>query len=136
MLLNLEGFKYATSLNLNMSYYHIRLIKEASNLCNIILPWGKYKYECPPMGVYNLLDIFQEKTNEIFQWIEFIRTYIDDLLTIRKGDWYDHLNKLELLTEKIRVNGLKCNIEKSFFWTDQYKLSGFLGDTDRDPTST
>ena len=27
MLLNLEGFQYATSLNLNIGYYHIRLSK-------------------------------------------------------------------------------------------------------------
>ena len=39
MLFKLEGCKYATPLDLNMSYYHIIIIKEASNLCNIILPW-------------------------------------------------------------------------------------------------
>ena len=42
MLLKLEGFKYTTSLDLNMGYYHIRLSDQASNLCTIILPWGKY----------------------------------------------------------------------------------------------
>ena len=41
MLLNLEGFQYATSLDLNMGYYHILLSEQASNLCTIILPWGK-----------------------------------------------------------------------------------------------
>ena len=76
-------FQYYTSLNLNMSYYHIRLIKEASNLCTIILPW-----------VCDFPDIFQEKTNGIFNGIEFISTNIHDLLTITKGDWYYHSNKL------------------------------------------
>ena len=41
MLLNLEGSQYATSLNLNMVYYHIRLINKAINLSNVILPCGK-----------------------------------------------------------------------------------------------
>ena len=41
MLLNLEGFQYATSLDLNLFYYHIRLSNQASNLCTIILSWGK-----------------------------------------------------------------------------------------------
>ena len=45
MLLTLEGFQYATSLDKNMVYYHIRLSKSASNLCTIILPWDKYCYE-------------------------------------------------------------------------------------------
>ena len=41
ILLKLEGFKYATSLDLDMEYYHIRLSENTSNLCTIILPWGK-----------------------------------------------------------------------------------------------
>ena len=38
ILLNLEVFQYAISLDLNMGYDHIRLSEEASNLCTIILP--------------------------------------------------------------------------------------------------
>ena len=41
ILLNLEGFQYATSLDLNMGYYNIRLNEHASNMCTFILPWGK-----------------------------------------------------------------------------------------------
>ena len=41
MSLELEGFQYATSLDLKMGYYNIRISKKASNLCTIILPWGK-----------------------------------------------------------------------------------------------
>ena len=36
MILNLEGFKYTMSLDLNMGYYHIRLITNVSNICTII----------------------------------------------------------------------------------------------------
>ena len=63
MLLNLEGSKYDTSLDLNMGYYYIILSKQASNLCAIILLWGKYKYKRLPMGVSNSPDIFQDKMN-------------------------------------------------------------------------
>ena len=37
MLLKLEGFKYDKSFDLNMGHYHIRLSKNASNLCKIII---------------------------------------------------------------------------------------------------
>ena len=53
MLLKLEGFQYAMSLDLNMGYYHIRLSKNESKLCTIILQWGKYRYNRIPMGVAN-----------------------------------------------------------------------------------
>ena len=51
MLLKLEGFQYAKSLDLNIGYDHIQLRDNVSNLCKIILPWGKYCYKRQPMGV-------------------------------------------------------------------------------------
>ena len=40
LLLKLEGFQYATLLDLNMGYYHIELDPESSRLCTIVLPCG------------------------------------------------------------------------------------------------
>ena len=59
LLLKLEGFQYATSLNLNMGYYHICPSKKTSNLCTTILPWRKYFYKRILIGVANSPDIFQ-----------------------------------------------------------------------------
>ena len=39
VLQELEGFTYATALDLNISYYTIRLDPDASKMCTIILPW-------------------------------------------------------------------------------------------------
>ena len=74
MILNFEGFQYATSLDLNMGYYHISLRKQASNICTIILPWGKYRYKSLPMGVSNSPKYFQGKNNDMFHGFEFIRS--------------------------------------------------------------
>ena len=60
MLLKLEGFKYVTSLDLNMGYYHIKLSPNSKQLCTIVLPWGKYKYQRLPMGLCNSPDISGE----------------------------------------------------------------------------
>ena len=50
--------------------------------------------------------------NEMFLGFEFIQAYINDQLIITKGDWSDHLEKLELTLQKVRDNGLKWNTEK------------------------
>ena len=50
MLLKLEGFTYATSIDLNMGYYHTRLSPGSSRLCTMVLPFGKYCWDivfCP-----------------------------------------------------------------------------------------
>ena len=103
------------SLDLNTGYHHIQLRKNASNLCTIILPWGKYWYKRLTMGVVNSPDIFQQKMNDLFHGFELIRAYIDDLLILTKGYWIDHVQKLELTLNKLKEKGLKCNIEKYFF---------------------
>jgi hypothetical protein len=79
ILQKLEGFTYATSLDLNMGYYHILLSPYSSSLCTVVLPWGKYEYLRLPMGLCNSPDNFQEKMGELMTGLEFARAYIDDL---------------------------------------------------------
>jgi hypothetical protein len=43
-LQELEGFTYATTLDLNMGYYAIRLDSNAVEMFTIIFPWGKYSH--------------------------------------------------------------------------------------------
>jgi hypothetical protein len=57
-LQELEGFTYATALDLNMGYYTIRLDPMASEMRTIIFPWGKYSYLRLPMGFAGSADIF------------------------------------------------------------------------------
>ena len=94
MLLKIEGFQYATSIYLNMGYYHIRLRKNSSNLCTVIIPWGKYQYKRLPTGVANYIDIFQQKMNDLFHRFELICAYIYDILILIKGDWADNIQNL------------------------------------------
>ena len=89
MLLKLEGFQYATSLDLNMGYYHTELSPFSKRLCTIVLPWGKYEYQRLPMGLCNSPDIFQEKMSSLMQELKFVQAYIDDLLCITKGSFED-----------------------------------------------
>jgi hypothetical protein len=72
MLLQLEGFLYATSLDQYMGYYHIRLTPESSSFCTVIFPWGKFEYLRFPMGLCNSPDIFQEKMEEVFYDLEYV----------------------------------------------------------------
>ncbi len=50
--------------------------------------------EGEPQGIAGSPDIFQEKMSDLMATLEFIRTYLDDLLIITKGSLEDHLEKL------------------------------------------
>ena len=89
---NLQGFKYATSLDLNMGYYTIRLSLKAQEMCTILTPWGEFSYTRLPMGIAPASDIFQLKMMQLMQGLEeFVRTYIDDLLIIGQSSFDEHL---------------------------------------------
>jgi hypothetical protein len=58
ILQEIEGFSFATALDLNTGYYTIRLNPDASKICIIIFSWGKYSYKRLPMGIAGSPDIF------------------------------------------------------------------------------
>ncbi len=59
-LQELEGFIYATALDLSMGYYTIRLDPMAVEMCTIIFLFGKYSYLRLPMGMSGSADSKQK----------------------------------------------------------------------------
>ena len=62
------------------------------------------------MGLSNSPDIFQEKMNEFFNGLEYIRTYIDDILIISKKSFENYISKpVKILSKlsKLKRKGLK-----------------------------
>ena len=71
---------------------------------------GKYRCKRLTMGVEKSPDVFQQKMNYLFHGFELIRAYIDYILILTKVDWTDLIQKLELMLNKMKEIGLKCNI--------------------------
>ena len=68
--------------------------------------------------------IYQEKRNELFNGLEYIRAYMDDLLIISNGNFEDHLNKVKIVLSKLNSDGLKINAENIFFVRDYLEYLG------------
>ena len=47
--------------------------------------------------------------------LEYVRTYIDDLLIISNGTYDDHLLKVEEVLRRLKTAGLRINATKSSF---------------------
>jgi hypothetical protein len=63
-LQQLEGFQYASALDLNMGYYTIHLIPGgAKDMTTIITKFGMFCYDVLPMGMCCSGDIFQAKVD-------------------------------------------------------------------------
>ncbi len=101
ILQELEGFTYATALDLNMGYYTIRLDPAASKMCTIIFPWGKYSHKRLPMGCGGSANIFQAQIMDLMASLEFVPACMDDLLIITRQTLDKHLQKMETVLTRL-----------------------------------
>ncbi len=122
----LEGFTYATALDLNMGYYTIRLDPTVYEMCTIIFPWGKYSYKRLPMGFGGSADIFQAQIMDLMASYEFVREYMDGLLIITRGILDEHLKKMETVLTRLHDAGLKVNATKSSFCAHEIEYLGYI----------
>jgi hypothetical protein len=126
VLQELEGFTFATALDLNMGYYTIRLDPDASRICTIIFPWGKYSCKRLLMGIEGSPDIFQSKMSELMVTLKYVQAYLDDILCISRSSLEDHLEKLEEVLRRLCNAGLKVNAENSRFCTLEIEHLGYI----------
>jgi hypothetical protein len=126
ILQELEGFTFATALDLNMGYYTIRLDPNASRICTVIFPWGKYSYKRHPLGIAGSPNIFQNKMLELMEDLEYVQAYLDDLLCISRSSLEDNLKKLEEVLRRLCDTGLKVNSEKSTFCALEIEYLGYI----------
>ena len=123
--MRLEGFRYGTTIYLNMGYYHIQLSAKSKELCTIFTQWGKCKYQQLPMGLCNSPDIFQDKMSELFICLDTVSVYIDELLHVTKGSWTEHLSILEEMFTRLQKAGIKSNARKSCFGAHKFDYLGY-----------
>jgi hypothetical protein len=125
MIRSMEGFTFASALDVNMGYYHIKLDADAQKLCTIVFPWGKYKYKGLPMGIKIAPDVFQNVMSKLVQDMEYFKTYLDDLLILTNSSFKDHLLKLEMVLARLSTAGMRVNISKSKFFAEQIEYLGY-----------
>jgi hypothetical protein len=112
MIRSLEEFTFTSELDLNMSYYHIKLDSDAQKLCTIIFPWhlGKYNYKRLPMGIKiaRIVMYFKMSCPTLSKIWNILREpyYLDDLLilTNSRNSVKDHLLKLEIVLSRLSTN--------------------------------
>jgi hypothetical protein len=86
MIRSMDRFTFASALDLNMGYHHIKLDPDAQKLCTIVFPWGKYKYKRLPMGIkiawfLMFLKMSCQNVSKIWNMLRQAY-YLDDLLIL------------------------------------------------------
>ena len=67
-----------------MGYYTIRLFTDSQDTMIMITEFGKFKYDCLPMGMCASVDIFQDKIDQIISDIKGVKTYTNNRIVLIK----------------------------------------------------
>ena len=125
LLQRLEGFRYATAIDLSMGYYHIPLDKYSQGLCGTVMPWGIYQYQVLPMGISNAPDIFQSIMMRLLGDLDFVHVYMDDILITSNGSFEDHMSKIQQVLRRLDRAGFRANARKCSFAADRVEYLGY-----------
>jgi hypothetical protein len=131
MIRSMEGFTFASALDLNMGYYHIKLDADAQKLCNIVFLWhiGIYKYKCLLMGIKIawLQMFFKTSCLSLSKIWNMLRQsyYLDDLLILTNRSFKHHLLKLEMVLARLSIAGMRVNTSKSKFFAEKIEYLGY-----------
>lgn len=121
----INGFTFATCLDLNRGYYHFELDSESRKLCGIVLPWGCYAYARLPQGLKPSSDIFQAYMMDIFGDFEDIIVYIDNIILFTKSDFDDHLQRLQSVLDILLKHNLHVHVEETFLASKSVDYLGY-----------
>ena len=125
LLQRLEGFRYATAIDLSMGYYHIPLDKYSQGLCGTVMPWGIYQYQVLPMGICNAPDIFQSIMMRLLGDLDYVQVYMDDILITSSKSFSDHISKLSEVLRRLEKAGFRANVRKCTFASDRVEYLGY-----------
>ena len=125
LLQKLEGFRWATAIDLSMGYYHIPLDEYSQSLCGTVMPWGLYQYTVLPMGLSNAPDIFQSTMSRLLGDLEWCQVYIDDILITSSGSYEEHMERLAIVLDRLQEAGFRANVRKCFFAKDRVEYLGY-----------
>lgn len=88
------------------AFYHIELVNESADLCTFISPFGRYRFLRLPFGIATAPEVFQKMAMIVFEGIEEVTIYFDDLIIATK-DESSHRIVLKKVIERAKKWGVK-----------------------------
>jgi hypothetical protein len=84
------------------------LSADAQKLCTIVFPWimENTNTNAYPWVSRSPQIFFQNFMSTLVQDMEYVKTYLDDLLILTNSSFKDHLLKLEMVLARLSTNEL------------------------------
>ena len=115
---------FSTS-NATSGFHQVVLDEESSKLTTFYTPFGRYRYKRLAFGLSCSPEIYHQKVNQMFDDIEGVETYVDDLLVWGESQ-EQHDERLRLVLERCRAKNFKLNRQKCKFNQTSVEFLGHI----------
>ena len=119
-------FRHATTIDLVMGYYSMRLSSVAKEKCVLYLPLDLYQYQVLPMALVVSSDVFQEALGNLMLKLENVYCYLDDIIVIGNWSFQKHMAQVDEVLQRLRDKGLQVHLKKSAWVQDSVEYLGYI----------
>lgn len=123
VIAELNGAEYFTVLDATTAFLQVPIDESSSNLCTIATPFGRYRYKTMPYGINSAPEVYQKLINHIFDGLEGVVPYIDDVLIWGKTI-EEHNIRLRGALERARKYNVKFSKAKMQLCKTEIKFLG------------
>lgn len=120
------GTKF-TKIDISQAYLHVPVHPDDQHLLTLNTHKGLYKSTRLMYGVASAPAIFQRQMEKILEGIPGTTVFIDDIKLTAPDD-ETHLERLEIILQRLADHNLKINLKKSSFLQDSIEYCGYLID--------
>lgn len=105
---------YISKIDLNKGFHQIPLTENAQTISAFVTPFGLYEYKVMPFGMRNSPGTFQRIMNYLFQDLEDVQVYLDDII-VYSDTWFNHIHRLADVLQRLQDAHLTIKLSKTVF---------------------
>lgn len=107
----MAGARIFSKLDASQAFWQVKLSRASRHLTTFGTPFGRYMYTRLPYGLCSAPEVFHKTMEQMFEGIEGVRVYMDDILVWGKTD-EEHKARLDEVKTRINKYNLLMNWEK------------------------
>ena len=125
MIVDLNGAKFFSKLDLNKGYHQLELSEKSRNITTFTTHVGLRRYKRLSFGINSAAEIFQNTLRTALEGLEGVRNISDDII-VYGNTQEDHDKRLEATLKRLQEKRLTLNKSKCEFNQRQLEFFGYV----------